>query len=199
MKMGASGVNEVSLQEDDVPETPDVTAKSNRFIKILIVFLVLSVILAAWNAPVFLPVHQALDGETDASMVAYRSWLVSPSKVVLDVRSVEGTQSMAGMDRMLLKAAEGLKDSEYGVVVLAYRGEPKLLMDGAFFQELGVTRQTQNPIYTMRTMQEHIQNLDGSPAFGQWSGGWLGVLGKQLEDHGEFHRRWWMQAASGLS
>ena len=72
-------------------------------------------------------------------------------------------------------------------------------MDGSYFQEIGATRQTQNPVHTMRTMQEHLTNLDGTPAFGTWTGGWLGVLGKQLEDHNEFHKRWWVRGALGLS
>lgn len=151
-----------------------------------------------WNALVYAPVSTALDGETDASIVAYRKWLLSPSQIVIDVRSVQGTQSMAGMDRMLLKAAEALQYHEYDSIVVAYGGDAKLLMEGSYFRELGVTRQTQNPLYTMRTMQEHLKNLDGTPAFEQWSGGWLGVLGKQMEDHNEFHRRWWVQAASGV-
>ncbi len=72
-------------------------------------------------------------------------------------------------------------------------------MGGKYFQESGVTRHTENPIYTIRTMQEHISDPDGSPAFGVWEGGWLGVLGKQLEDHNEFHRRWWVLDSLGVS
>lgn len=157
----------------------------------------LLVALGAWNAVVFVPVHSALTNENDASMIAYRRWLVSPSQVVIDVRSVKGTQSMAGMDRMLFKAAEALQDRSYDSVVLAYPGETRLPMDGPYFQEIGATRQTQNPVYTMRTMQEHLSNPDGTRGFAQWTGGWLGVLGKQLEDHNEFHKRWWISGAIG--
>ena len=49
----------------------------------------------------------------------------------------------------------------------------------------------------MRTMQEHLQNPDGSPAFEVWNGGLLGVLGKQMEDHNAFHKRWWVDDALG--
>ena len=156
------------------------------------------VTLLGWNAVVFLPVRSALADEGDASIIAYRRWLLSPSQIVIDVRSVEGTQSMAGMDRLLLKSAEALQDRSYDRVVLAWRGQSRLIMDGAYFQEIGATRQTQNPVYTMRTMQEHVQNPDESPAFEVWTGGWLGVFGKQLEDHNEFHKRWWVRDASGL-
>ncbi|WP_404479334.1 hypothetical protein [Novosphingobium sp. BL-52-GroH] len=178
---------------------PNETGKAKRKWRVWLTGGIVAVAaIFGWNALVCAPVSTALEGESDASIVAYRKWLLSPSQIVIDVRSVQGTQSMAGMDRMLLKAAEALQDHEYDSIVLAYGGDAKLLMEGSYFRELGVTRQTQNPLYTMRTMQEHLHNLDGTAAFEQWSGGWLGVLGKQMEDHNEFHRRWWVQAASGL-
>jgi hypothetical protein len=182
----------------DAIEAPHVSAagKPRRTWIYWVAGLVLALI--AWNAIVFVPVSRALSDEDDASMFAYRRWLVSPSQIVVDVWSVEGSQSMAGMDRMLFKAAEGLQDRSYNTVALAYRGETKLLIDGSYFQEIGATREIQNPVYTMRTMQEHLYNPDGSPAFGVWTGGWLGVLGKQLEDHNEFHKRWWVNDALGI-
>lgn len=182
---------------EGAPATPaeNPPSKGKPLIKWLLVIAALVVGLVGWNAPVYLPVSSALADESDASVIAYRRWLVSPSEIVIDIRSVEGTQSMAGMDRMLFKAAEALQGRSYDKVALAWRGETRFLMDGLYFQEIGVTRQTQNPIYTMRTMQEHLVNPDGSPAFGTWTGGWLGVLGKQLDDHNEFHQRWWLRNA----
>jgi hypothetical protein len=155
-------------------------------------------VVIAWNAVITIPAMRALDGEDEATVLAYRRWLVSPSQIVVDVWSVKGSQSMAGMDRMLFKTAEGLQGKSYDTVVLAYRGQTRLIMDGGYFQEIGATRDTQNPVYTMRTMQEHLHNSDGSPAFETWTGGWLGVLGKQLEDHNEFHKRWWVNDALGM-
>lgn len=154
--------------------------------------------LAVWNGMVTLPVASALSGEEGATTVTYRSWLLSPTQIVFDVWSVDGSQSMASMDRRLFMAAEALKDRTYDSVALAYHGKAKFLMDGSYFQEIGATRQTQNPVYTMRTMQEKLSNPDGTPAFGAWTGGWLGVLGKQLEDHNEFHKRWWVNEEVGL-
>lgn len=173
------------------PSTPLATARRpKRYWPYWIGALVTAIIV--WNAVVFIPAYQALTQEEDASMIAYRSWLISPSQIIIDVRSVKGIQSMVGMDRMLLKVAEALKERSYASVVLAHRGTAKFVMDGTYFNELGATRQTQNPLYTIRTMQEHLHNPDGTPAFGVWSGGWLGVLGKQMEDHNEFHKRWWL-------
>jgi len=54
----------------------------------------------------------------------------------------------------------------------------------------------QNPVYTMRTFPQNVYALDGSPAFETWSGGLLGVLGKQLEDFSEFHKQWYLNEIS---
>jgi len=184
----------------DAPATPaeNPPSKGKPLIKWLLAIGALFVGLVSWNAPVYLPVSSALSEENDASMIAYRRWLISPAEIVIDVRSVEGTQSMAGMDRMLFKAAEALQSRSYNKVALAWRGETRFFMDGPYFQEIGATRQTQNPVYTMRTMQEYLFNLDGSPAFGTWTGGWIGVLGEQLDDHNEFHEKWWVRPTMGL-
>lgn len=155
-------------------------------------------VVIAWNGIITIPALRALDGENEATVFVYRRWLVSPSQIVIDVWSVKGTQSMVGMDRMLFKTAEGLQDKSYDTVVLAYRGQARLLMEGSYFQEIGATRQSQNPVYTMRTMQEHLRNPDGSTAFETWTGGLLGVFGKQLEDHSEFHKRWWLNDSLGM-
>lgn len=156
-------------------------------------------LLVAWNAVITIPVMSALSDEDGITSFAYRRWLVSPGQIVFDVWSVDGSKAMVDVDRNLFKAAERLKDRSYDGVVLAYRGQGKFILDGRYFQEIGVTRQTQNPVYTIRTMQEHLLKLDGTPAFGTWSGGWLGVIGKQMEDHNDFHHRWWIRSALGIS
>jgi hypothetical protein len=156
-------------------------------------------LLSIWNATVYLPVSNALSDETDSTTIAYRRWLISPNQIVFDIRHVAPSVSMAEIDRRLFKAAEALKDRSYDNVTLAYRGSGKLLLSGAQFKTIGETRSYQNPIYTIRTLPEHVTELDGSEAFGTWTGGWIGVMGKQLEDHNELHARWWTRDAMGLS
>jgi hypothetical protein len=177
----------------EIDETKSGAARRYRGRVWLVSLLAILAALLGWNAVVFMPVHRALAGETDASMIVYRRWLISSSQIVVDVRSVEGNQSMVGMDRMLFKSAEALQNQSFDEIALASGGKTRFLMDGSYFQEIGATFQTQNPVYTMRTMQEHLKNPDGTPAFGAWSGGWLGVLGQQMEDHNEFHQRWWLR------
>ena len=44
----------------------------------------------------------------------------------------------------------------------------------------------------MRTLPENVFKMDGTAAFGTWTGGWLGVVGKQMEDFSEFHKQWYI-------
>lgn len=184
----------------DANEAPspvqDSTAPTRRRWPFWLGVIVLALIF--WNAVVTVPVAQALSDEDGSTTVVYRRWLISPNQIVFDVWSVGGSQSMIEMDRRLLKAAEALQHRSFDQVALAYQGSTKFLMDGPYFQEIGASRQWQNPIYTIRTMQERLSNPDGSPAFESWSGGWLGVVAKQMEDHNEFHKRWWVRNALGL-
>jgi hypothetical protein len=187
----AQNLNDEQIVLDESAAQRPSTPKKKSGWRVLIVGCL--AFLVIWNGIVAIPVHNAMAGETNATTIVYRRWLVSPSQIVFDVRSVDSGIAMIDIDRRLLKAAEALQKSEFSKVVLAHRGEAKLTMDGPYFQEVGVTRQTQNPIYTLRTMQEHLSNLDGTPAFQTWTGGWLGVMGQQMDDHAEFHQRWWIR------
>lgn len=90
--------------------------------------------LVAWNAIITIPVARALWDEEGSTTVAYRRWLVSPRQIVFDVWKIDDSQSMAAMDRRLFKAAEALQVRSLDSVVLAYRGQTRLVMDGAYFQ-----------------------------------------------------------------
>lgn len=154
--------------------------------------------LVIWNATVALPVGRALSGEDSHSALVYRRWLISPSELVFDVWSVSDTGSMADMDRLLFKAAEALEGREFDSVVLAYRGAGPFRLEGRHFGQIGESWPDENPIYLVRTLPEHVSEMDGTPAFGAWTGGWLGVLNKQMEDHNELHQRWYVRPSLGL-
>ncbi len=44
----------------------------------------------------------------------------------------------------------------------------------------------------MRTFPENLLRPDGSHAYPTWTGGLIGVAGKQVEDFNDFHRQWWL-------
>ncbi|MBU0899170.1 MAG: hypothetical protein KKB03_04225 [Nanoarchaeota archaeon] len=63
---------------------------------------------------------------------------------------------------------------------------------GDYFCTLGKEYSWQNPVYTMRTFPENLMNPDGSRAYPEWTGGFIGVMGKQVEDFNDFHKKWWL-------
>lgn len=137
----------------------------------------------------------ALAGETDAKTEIYRRSWFGGNEIVFNIESVDGKMSAVGMTRRLLKVAEALKNQQFGKVYLAYKGQEKFYFEGAYFKQLGEEREWQNPVYTIRTMPENVYKRDGSPAFGGWSGGLIGVIGGQMEDNNKFHSEWWISDA----
>ena len=76
-------------------------------------------------------------------------------------------------------------------VVLARFGKPTFVMTGDSFFSLGEEFGAgQNPIFLIRSLPEKLFHPDGTPAFGQWQGGWLGVMGKQIEDVNQVAGQW---------
>jgi len=113
--------------------------------------------------------------------------------VVFDLRDVPRTKSKADVFRTLLQSAQVLKGRRFDSVTLAFRHRPKFVIPGDYFQKLGEEYDWQNPVYTMRTFPYHLANPDGTPAFEEPLGGWLYVLGQQMEDFGELHDRWYLR------
>jgi hypothetical protein len=117
-----------------------------------------------------------------------------PSEIVFDIRNVSGTNSPADVTRLLLQFAEKLKERDFENVYLSFKGEPRFLLKGPYFKQLGQEYGTQNPAYTIRTMPQNLFWPDGRAAFATWTGGMLGVLSKQMEDFAEFHNIWWLHS-----
>lgn len=120
------------------------------------------------------------------------SWLINPNEIKYDLRNVSDNNSTADVTRILLQYSEKLKDKKYDKVILSYKGMSKFYFKGEYFQTLGEEYEFQNPIYTLRTMPENVYRLDGDPQYGTWTGGWLGVMGKQLEDLNSFAQDWYL-------
>lgn len=116
---------------------------------------------------------------------------IIPSELIFDLTDTSDFNSPADVSRVFLQYAEALKAKEFQWVILAYRGTRKFKLDGSYFRTLGEEYETQNPAYTIRTFPENVYELDNTAAFGTWTGGLLGVLGKQMEDFNEFHKRWY--------
>ncbi|WP_116812894.1 hypothetical protein [Steroidobacter cummioxidans] len=125
---------------------------------------------------------------------AHFDYFLVPSSIVFDLRRVDREKSMADVTRLLFQFAQRQESHRYERVTLAYRGEPKFLLEGEYFQTLGKEFGEQNPMYTIRTLPSNLYRPTGEHAFGEWTGGILGVLSRQMEDHNEFHQQWYMRA-----
>lgn len=164
--------------------------------KLLLGLLLVVLVGGGWN---YWSVHRhvqmmlkswAADGRVQ--VWGYHRYLVVPGTVVFDLRSVSTEASAVDVDRVLLRFAETQQNRRFDTVILAYQGQAKFLLKGEYFQDVGRDFADQNPIYILRTLPENVFMTDGSPAFGTWTGGWLGVMGKQMEDLSRFHQQWFL-------
>lgn len=141
------------------------------------------------------PVANELDSDTrnqGYSMGAHYRYYIDPTTLVLNLSDV---QKAAPVDlfRGLFQSAKALHSSgrRFDRVVLARSGTPVFVMTGDSFLALGEEfRAGQNPIFLIRTLPEKLYQPDGKPAFGRWEGGWLGVMGKQMEDATQAAQQW---------
>ena len=93
---------------------------------------------------------------------------------------------MADVFRVFLQFAQTEKSREFESVELAFRGQRRFLMNGKYFRQLGEQFGTENPVYMIRTFPENLVRPGGSHAYPTWTGGWIGVAGKQMEDFSDF-------------
>lgn len=119
-------------------------------------------------------------------------YFVNPNVLVYDLRNVAATSSPIDVTRVLLQFAERQKDTQFANVELTFKGEDKFVMKGEYFHKLGQEYGAQNAAYTLRTLPQNLYKPDGSQAFGEWTGGWIGVLTRQMEDFGSWHRAWYI-------
>lgn len=155
--------------------------------------LVLALIIS--TLVVSLPAYRekAQDPRNDTvTMLAHLRWGLDPTTLVIDLLSIRPTASMLDVDRSLLDMAAALSDYRFNQVHLAWRGQTRFVMDGSYFQTLGKERDFQNPVYVLRTLPENMYTPSGRQAFGTWTGGVLGVVSRQMEDHNQMHEDWYM-------
>jgi hypothetical protein len=117
---------------------------------------------------------------------------VNMSVLVYDLRALSDTNSKADVFRAFLQFASKMKERKFEKVELAFRGQTKFILSGDYFQELGLEYGYQNPIWTINHFPENLRLRDGTRAYGTWTGGWLGVAGKQMEDFNDFQDEWYM-------
>ncbi|HXS94149.1 MAG TPA: hypothetical protein VN736_06050 [Candidatus Limnocylindrales bacterium] len=162
----------------------------------IIVLMLLVGSIAGWNyitlsKPVDTTLGQDSRNHGIEVRVHYHNY-ISPSVLSFDLRSVSGDNSMADVFRVFLQSSKALREHEFEKVELQYRGDVRFFLEGKYFKQLGSEFDFQNPVYTMRTFTSHLYRPDGTKAFPEWTGGWLGVMTKELDQFSEFHKQWYL-------
>lgn len=133
---------------------------------------------------------------TGIGVSVHYAYYVDYSTLVYDLRSIDSGNSMADVFRLFLQFSDKVQSQRFTEVELLHKGKMKFTMAGDYFGTLGREYAVQNPVYTMRTFPENLKNPDGTRAYGEWTGGILGVALKQIEDFNDFHKRWYLEDLS---
>lgn len=118
---------------------------------------------------------------------------VVPGTLVLDLRNIDEDAAMLDVDRGLFMIAERFAEREFDRVILAYKGQERFQLPGAYFQRIGEEYSWQNPVVLIRELPQNVYFTDGSRVFNVWTGGVLGVMSSQLADHQTLHELWYLE------
>ena len=162
---------------------------------VAVIFALLALVFSINFFSVQRTVSNVLDSDprnSGISVSAHYDYWLDPSDIVFDLTSVSGNSSEADVMRVLFQFSGKMKDRNFNRVYLSFRGRPKFFLDGEYFHELGSQVDVENPTFLVRTFPEHVKTLTGESAFGEWTGGLIGVVGKQMEDFNQFNRDWYL-------
>ena len=123
--------------------------------------------------------------------VHYKYYILT-NTLVYNIRSISSDKAPVDVFRVFLQSSSKLKEKSFQKVELAYKGKSKFFIKGEYFKVLGSEYDTQNPIYTTRTFPENLYLLNGEPAYSQWTGGFLGVASKQMDDFKDAYTKWFL-------
>ena len=108
------------------------------------------------------------------------------------VHNLSDEASTMDVFRVFLHAADYLKNRQFEKVNLCFRNETRFVLDGANFLVIGQEFETQNPMYTVRTLPEKLSLPDGQAAYETHSGGLFYLMRVQMEDFSDMNNEWYM-------
>lgn len=182
-------------QNHNSEELPKQKKKKFKYLFLLLIIFPLILITAIYGynyLKLQSPMNKVIemDNRNSGIEVAVRYDLYVNIKVIKYDLVDFASKSPADLFRAFLQFAESMQKETFDYVILCSQGNSKFKINGSYFKQLGSEYSTQNPVYTMRTFPEKLMKLDGSRAYGQWEGGVLGVLTKQMEDFNDFVKEW---------
>lgn len=133
-------------------------------------------LLLAWNGSVALPValEQIKDKGRPAYVLAYRTWMLSPSDITINLVHVGNDASPVDIHAALGTASDGLEGRSFHTVHLNRWISPRLLISGEAFAE--VSRRRASPRRYM-DLGASLHTTDGRPLkLFTYSGGFMAGL-----------------------
>ena len=124
------------------------------------------------------------------SFDVHYEYYVNTFTLVFNLKNIPLDKAPADIFRTFLQTSSALKNKNFKEIKLAYKGKIKFIIKGNYFSTLGNEFGTQNPIYTIRTFPQNLYNKNGTSAYSEWTGGMLGILGKQMDDFNDFIKEW---------
>jgi hypothetical protein len=126
------------------------------------------------------------------------SGLVGTDTVVFDLRD----GNSAGARRidpvhLLMQFADKLDLYSIRRVVLARNGQHRFYIHAMDLKPLADSYAADGQLWAFNNLPASVRRMDGSRAFEEWSGGWLGVLKEQTEDVNDFITEWTGYGESG--
>ena len=111
--------------------------------------------------------------------------------VVFDLRD----SSSAGVRRidpvhLLMQFAGKLDLYSVHRIVLARNGHRRFYISGTDLRPLADSYAGGGVLWAFNNLPANVRRMDGTRAFDEWTGGWLGVLKEQTEDVNEFIGEW---------
>jgi hypothetical protein len=141
------------------------------------------------------PVQDIVDADPRNSGLVIRGThpsLIGFSTLRLDLREAD---SAAPVDlwRSVFQVAEAFHDADrrFEQVELARSGNVVFRINGNDFQTIGNQfGYGENPMYMLRKLPGMLKRPDGSAAYSEWVGGFLGVALREMEESNDAARAW---------
>jgi hypothetical protein len=135
-----------------------------------------------------------LDRCDSKDVVAVRvnySGIFDTQTVIFDLRD-GGSPSARGIDpvHLLMQFASKLDLYSTRRIVLARNGQHRFCVSSDDMRPLADSYANGGVLWAFDNLPARVRRMDGTRAFGEWTGGWLGVLKEQTEDLAQFINEW---------
>jgi len=133
---------------------------------------------------------QACSSRDGVDVTVYYDNALVKTDVIFDFQEATGSVRRIDPVHLLLQFGQKLELASTQRLILARNGRHLFYIPSSDLQELTNEYTFGNPIWSFNHLPERLRRMDGQRAYGQWQGGWLGVLEKQTTDLSAFISDW---------